>query len=392
MTTKRIMKHVYLDHCATTPVDRRVVEAMMPYYSAEYGNASSIHGYGRKSRLALEESRERIARFIGANSDELFFTSGGTESDNHALYGIARASKNNRKSTIVTSAVEHHAILDPLDALQSDGFVARVVKVDGDAIVNPDDIKRALDDTVSLVSIVHANNEVGTIEPVKEIASICRERGVICHTDAVQSVGKIDVDVRELGIDLLSLSAHKLYGPKGIGAIFIKKGTNIDSFMKGGAQESNRRAGTENVPLAVGFAKAVELCSQQMKTDSSRIGLLKEILRKRISQQFDYVLFNGHDTRSLPHVLSVSFDSSKRRIDGEALIIGLDLHGVAVTSGSACTSGSLQPSHVLLAMGRDESTARATIRFSLGRGTTEEDIDYTADVLNEVVERAGKEK
>ena len=364
----------------------------MPYYSAEYGNASSIHGYGRKSRLALEESRERIARFIGANSDELFFTSGGTESDNHALYGIARASKNNRKSTIVTSAVEHHAILDPLDALQSDGFVARVVKVDGDAIVNPDDIKRALDDTVSLVSIVHANNEVGTIEPVKEIASICRERGVICHTDAVQSVGKIDVDVRELGIDLLSLSAHKLYGPKGIGAIFIKKGTNIDSFMKGGAQESNRRAGTENVPLAVGFAKAVELCSQQMKTDSSRIGLLKEILRKRISQQFDYVLFNGHDTRSLPHVLSVSFDSSKRRIDGEALIIGLDLHGVAVTSGSACTSGSLQPSHVLLAMGRDESTARATIRFSLGRGTTEEDIDYTADVLNEVVERAGKEK
>ena len=387
-----IMKQVYLDHCATTPIDPRVVDAMIPYFSAEYGNASSIHSYGRKARLALEESRERIARFVGAKSDELFFTSGGTESDNHALYGIARASKSNRKSTIVTTAIEHHAILDPLESLQTEGFNARIVKVDRSGMVDPDDIKRELNDDVLLVSVVHANNEVGTIEPLREIEAMCRERGVVCHTDAVQSVGKISVNVQELGIDLLSISAHKIYGPKGIGAIFIRKGTKIDSFMKGGAQESNRRAGTENVPLAVGFAKAVELCSELMEGDATRIGKLKESLRKRIATQFDDVLFNGHPTQSLPHVLNVSFDASKRKVDGEALIMGMDLHGVAVTSGSACTSGSLQPSHVLLAMGRDESTARATIRFSLGRGTTEEDINYTADVLKEVVDRAGKLK
>ncbi len=387
-----IMKQVYLDHCATTPIDPRVVDAMIPYFSAEYGNASSIHSYGRKARLALEESRERIARFVGAKSDELFFTSGGTESDNHALYGIARASKSNRKSTIVTTAIEHHAILDPLESLQTEGFNARIVKVDRSGMVDPDDIKRELNDDVLLVSVVHANNEVGTIEPLREIAAMCRERGVVCHTDAVQSVGKISVNVQELGIDLLSISAHKIYGPKGIGAIFIRKGTKIDSFMKGGAQESNRRAGTENVPLAVGFAKAVELCSELMESDATRIGKLKESLRKRIATQFDDVLFNGHPTQSLPHVLNVSFDASKRKVDGEALIMGMDLHGVAVTSGSACTSGSLQPSHVLLAMGRDESTARATIRFSLGRGTTEEDINYAADVLKEVVDRAGKLK
>jgi cysteine desulfurase len=386
------MKQVYLDHCATTPIDHHVVEAMIPYYSAEYGNASSIHGYGRKARRALEESREQIARFIGAKYDELFFTSGGTESDNHAVYGIARVRGDNRASKIVTTAIEHHAILDPVESLLEEGIKAKFVKVDRDGMVDPDDIKRELDDDVSLVSVVHANNEVGTIEPLKEIASMCRERGVVCHTDAVQSVGKISVNVQELGIDLLSMSAHKIYGPKGIGAIYIRKGTKIESFMKGGSQESNRRAGTENVPLAVGFAKAIELCSRQMEEDGIRILRLKQLLRKRIAEQFDEVIFNGHDTKCLPQVLNVSFDSTKRLVDGEALIMGLDLHGVAVTSGSACTSGSLEPSHVLLAMGRDELTARATIRFSLGRGTTEEEINYTVDALKEVVERAGKTK
>lgn len=361
---------------------------MLPYYSVAYGNASSIHSFGRKARQALEESRERIAQFIGAKYDELFFTSGGTESDNYAVFGIARALRGSGKSKLVTSAIEHHAILDSVESLRAEGATVTLIGVDKDGLIDPYDVKRAMSNDVLLVSVAHANNEVGTIEPLKEIASICKEYGVVCHTDAVQSLGKIPVNVQDLGVDLLSISAHKIYGPKGIGAIFIRKGTKIESLMKGGPQESNRRAGTENVPLAVGFAKAVELCTQQMDNDRERILRLRNILRGRIEKQFDAVLFNGHPTQSLPHILNISFDSSKRNVDGEALIIGLDLQGIAVTSGSACTSGSLQPSHVLLAMGRDESTARATIRFSLGRSTTEEEINYTADALKVVVERA----
>lgn len=371
-------------------MDPRVLEAMTPYFSAEYGNASSIHAYGRRARLALEESRERIARFIGAQYDELFFTSGGTESDNYAVVGVSRALGKSREGNIVTTAIEHHAILDPVEALRAEGFTIAILKVDQYGTVDPDDVKRALDGKTLLVSVVHANNEVGTIEPLKEIASICREKGVVVHTDAVQSVGKIPVNVHELGTDLLSMSAHKIYGPKGIGAIFIRRGTKIESFMKGGPQESNRRAGTENIPLAVGFATAIEICSELMEEDRQRLLRLREILRSKIVSQFEGAIFNGHPVDSLPHILNVSFDSTKRLIDGEALIMGLDLHGVAVTSGSACTSGSLQPSHVLLAMGRDEMTARATIRFSLGRGTTEDDIDYTVDALKEVVKHATK--
>jgi cysteine desulfurase len=384
------MKHVYLDYCATTPIDPRVLEAMTPYFSGEYGNASSIHSYGRRARLALEESRERIAGFIGAKYDELFFTSGGTESDNYAVVGVARALGTTRKGKIVTSAIEHHAILDPVKSLQAEGFSATVLHVDRHGMVDPEDVRRAMNGETMLVTMVHANNEVGTFEPIAKIASICREHGVVVHTDAVQSVGKVSVNVQELGVDLLSMSAHKMYGPKGIGGIFIRKGTKIDSFMKGGSQESNRRAGTENVPLAVGFAKAIEICSEQMDQDRDRISHLREKLRAGIAGLFPEALFNGHPQDSLPHILNVSFDSSKRLIDGEALIMGMDLRGVAVTSGSACTSGSLQPSHVLLAMGRDEMTARATVRFSLGRGTTEEDIDYAVDALKEVVELASK--
>ena len=384
------MKQVYLDHCATTPIDPRVLEAMVPYFSGEYGNASSVHRYGRKARQALEESRETIAQFIGAQYDELFFTSGGTESDNHAIYGVARSSRDRGGSKIITTAVEHHAVLDSVNSLKLEGIIPTIVGVDNYAVVDCDHIQKELDGKVSLVSVVHANNEVGTIEPLKAIAACCKDRGIVVHTDAVQSVGKIPVDIRELGVDLLSISAHKMYGPKGIGAIFIRKGTKIDSFMKGGAQESNRRAGTENVPLAVGFAKAVEICAKQMEDDGKRMFRLKELLRKGIAGRFDGIVFNGHPTNSLPHVLNVSFDSSKQRVDGEALIMGLDLHGIAVTSGSACASGSLQPSHVLLAMGRDEATARATIRFSLGRGTTEDEIQYTVEALQDVVDQAVK--
>ncbi len=382
------MNPVYLDHCSTTPIDPRVVESMQPYFSGEYGNASSIHAFGRRARRALEESREQIARFIGARPDELFFTSGGTESDNYAITGTAHAF--GKGGTIVTSAIEHHAILDPVESLRKEGFTTVLLPVDRYGMVNPDDVAREADKHPALVSIVHANNEVGTIEPIAEIAHRCRERGVLVHSDAVQSVGKIPVDVQDLGVDLLSVSAHKIYGPKGIGAIFIRKGTKIDSFMKGGPQESNRRAGTENVPLVVGFAKAVEICSQRMREDRERMVRLRDKLRTMIEASFPDVLFNGHPLETLPHILNVSFDSSKRPIDGEALIMGMDLRGVAVTSGSACTSGSLQPSHVLLAMGRDELTARATIRFSLGRGTTDAEIDYTVGALKEVVTLASK--
>jgi cysteine desulfurase len=385
-----MMKHVYLDHCSTTPVDPSVLEAMLPYFSGEYGNASSIHSFGRKARVALEESRERIAAAIGARYDELFFTSGGTESDNYAVQGIARASGKTGGTCAVTTAIEHHAVLDSVEALRGEGYAPKVVWVNNVGLVDPDDIRKELDSQTSLVSVGYANNEVGTIQPLKEIALLCREKGVVCHTDAVQAVGKIRVNVQELGVDLLSLSAHKIYGPKGIGAIFIRKGTKIESFLKGGAQESNRRAGTENVPLAVGFAKAMEISSLKLEEEGRRLVGLKETMRNKIASTFEHAVFNGHPTQSLPHVLNISFDASKQPVDGEALIMGLDLHGVAVTSGSACTSGSLQPSHVLLAMGRDERTARATIRFSFGRSTTEEDIDYTVEALKEVVRQAAK--
>jgi cysteine desulfurase len=387
-----MMKHVYLDYSATTPVDPRVLEAMNPFYSGEYGNASSIHAYGRRARLALEESREVIARFIGAKQDELFFTSGGTESDNHAVNGIASARRQEKRLKIVTTSIEHHAILEPVEMLASGGYSATFVGVDAHGMVDLDQLKNAIDGNTCLVSVIHGNNEVGTIQPLKEIAAICRSKGITVHTDAVQTVGKIPVSVDDLGIDALSLTAHKLYGPKGIGAIYIRKGTKIDSFMKGGAQESNRRAGTENVPLAVGFAKAIEICGLEMDRDRQNWLRLRELLRKRLFREFEGIIFNGHETYALPNILNVSFDASKQPIDGEALIMGMDLHGVAVTSGSACTSGSLQPSHVLLAMGRDEQTARATIRFSLGRGTSEDDIDYAVDALKEVVEKARKKE
>ena len=386
------MKQVYLDHCATTPLDPRVLEAMVPYYSGEYGNASSIHSYGRRARLALEESRERIANFIGAKPDELFFTSGGTESDNYAVVGVARASRKLQRARIITTPLEHHAVLDPAEALKSDGISVVSVHVNSEGLVDPNSVAAEIDDATSLVSVVHANNEVGTIQPLREIGTICRKRGVPFHSDAVQSVGKIPVNVQELSVDLLSISAHKIYGPKGIGALFIRKGTKIESFMKGGPQESNRRAGTENIPLAVGFAKAVEICSHQMDHDAKGMLRLKLLLKEMIETACEGVIVNGHPTLSLPNVLSISFEARRASVDGEALIMGLDLRGIAVTSGSACTSGSLQPSHVMLAMGRDEQTARATIRFSLGRSTTEEEIVYTVDALKQVLQTARKNK
>lgn len=359
----------------------------MPHFSGHFGNPSSVHAFGRESRAVLEESRDRIARFVGAKPEEVFFTSGGTEADNHAVRGVAHAARRRGKNHIVISAVEHHAVLHSVEALHEDGFEVTSVPVDEHGAVDPDDIQEGLRPTTCLVSVMHANNEVGTLNSLKDIGAIAKERGVTLHSDTVQSVGKIRVNVDKLGVDLLAISAHKFYGPKGIGAIYIRKGTSVDALIQGGSQESNRRAGTENVPLAVGFAKAVELCDLSVEMEIERVQKLRAKLRQRLEGEFEGILLNGHPTESLPHILSVSFDSSRTTIDGEALIMGMDLQGVAVTSGSACASGSLEPSHVLLAMGRDVKTARATVRFSLGRWTTEEEISYAVDALHRVVSK-----
>ena len=380
------LQRIYLDHSATTPVDSAVTEAMLPYFSKTFGNASSIHAFGRESKIALEESREKVAGLVGARPGEVFFTSGGTEADNHALFGVAFAAKRKEgKNHLIISAIEHHAVLHAAEYLKTNGFELTVVPVDHDGTVNPDDIRSAIRSTTSIVSIMHANIEIGTIQPIEDIARVVHEHGIVFHSDTVQSVGKIPVNVEKFNVDLLAISAHKFYGPKGIGAIYIRRGIEIDSFMHGGAQERNRRAGTENIPLAVGFAKAAEISKQEMPEQSERLKGLKERLRSGLSEKFNCIVFNGHPTGSLPTIVNVSFDSSKIDIDGEALLLNMDLHGIAVTSGSACSSGSMEPSHVLHAIGRDLKTARASIRFSIGKNTTQSEIEKAVEVLGTVV-------
>jgi cysteine desulfurase len=384
------MNRIYLDYSATTPPDPQVIEATVAALGSSFGNASSVHSFGREARSILEQSRDRIAQWIGAGSDEVFFTSGGTEADNHAIKGIALAGTRTGKNEIISSVVEHHAVLHSVESLRKSGFDVKLLPVDGSGQVNPDDVRKAISPKTALVSLMLANNEVGSINRIEEIAAIARVAGVPMHSDTVQAMGKIRVDVNKLGLDALSIAAHKFYGPKGIGAIYIRKGTRIEPFMEGGSQESNRRAGTENVPLAAGFAKAAELAEARLDRDYRKIFGLREKLKSRLTAEFKGLLFNGHETECLPHILSVSFDSSVTPLDGDAIIMGLDLEGVAVTSGSACTSGSLQASHVLLAMGRDERTARATVRFSIGRLTTDEEINLAADAWKKVVERVAK--
>jgi cysteine desulfurase len=363
---------------------------MAQVFGSTYGNASSVHSYGRNARDILERSRDRIASWIGARPDEVIFTSGGTEADNHAIKGLAQAAGHLGKNGIITSVVEHHAILHSVEAMRKCGFDVTFLPVNGVGQVNPDDLRKAITPRTALVSLMLANNEVGSLNNLRQLSDITKDARVPLHSDTVQAMGKIEVDVNALGLDVLSMSAHKFYGPKGIGAIYIRKGTRIEAFMEGGSQESNSRAGTENVPLAAGFAKAADLARIRLEDDYKRISRLRRKLASRITQEFKGVLLNGDPTDGLPHILSVSFDSSVVPLDGDAIIMGLDLEGIAVTSGSACTSGSLQASHVLLAMGRDERTARATVRFSIGRLTTDDEVDSAADALKRVVERVAK--
>ncbi len=385
------MTRIYLDHTATTPLDDRVFEAMRPYFSGTFGNASSIHSFGREAKTALEKARETIAKAIGAQSGEIFFTSGGTESDNFAVRGVAMAARKGGKNHVITSAVEHHAVLEPCEVLKKEGIEVTILPVDSNGLVTAEQVKNAITDKTCLVSIMHANNEVGTVYPIKEIAAVAHARGVVVHTDGVQALGKIPINVKDLDVDLMTISAHKLYGPKGIGALFVKKGTELAPMIHGGGQERGKRPGTENVPLAVGFAKAVELATMEMPSESARLESLRNNLESRIRAEFPPAIINGHPVERLPHILNVSFDSGKISLEGEMLVMNMDLQGIAVTSGSACTSGSMQPSHVLLAMGRDEKTAKATLRFAFGKSNTQSDVDYVIDSLKNILHRMIRE-
>lgn len=375
---------VYLDHNATTPLDPLVLEAMLPYLSELFGNPSSVHSFGREARRALEEARETIARLIGADEKEaLVFTSGGTEADNFAIKGAAYAHRE-RGRHLITSAVEHPAVLETLRHLSREGFDVTLLPVDPEGLLDLEALERALRQDTILISLMHANNETGVLFPLAEVARIAKERGILFHTDAVQSFGKVPIDVKALGVDLLSLSAHKLYGPKGVGALYIRPGLKLLPLHHGGHQERERRGGTVNVAGAVGFAGAAELAHAKMEEESHRLGRLRDKLEGGILERVEGVRRNGHPISRLPNTSSLSFEG----IDTESLLVGLDLEGIAASSGSACSSGSLQPSHVLKSMGVPEGWA--SLRLSLGRGTTEEEIDYVLDVLPTIVERLRK--
>ncbi len=363
---------VYLDHNASTPVHPEVLEAMLPYFSERYGNPSSIHGFGRDAREGLDGARERIAHFLGVGKEEIVFTSGGTESDNMAIKGIAAA---RGRGHLVTSAVEHHAVLRTCEALEKLGFTVTVVPVDGYGMVDPDAVRRALRPDTILVSIMHANSEVGTIQPVGEIGRITRERGIAFHVDGVQTFGKIPVNLDALGIDLFSFSSHKIYGPKGAAGLYIRKGTKMASVQHGGEHERRRRAGTENVPGIVGLGKAVEVRARDMAAEEGRVRALRDRLWEGLSARVPEVRLNGHPTERLPGTCNVCF----RNVESESIVLGLDLKGIGVSAGSACTSGNVEPSHVLVAMGVPLDWAMGTVRCSLGRSTTAEEIDYVVD-------------
>lgn len=373
---------IYMDNAATTPLKREVLDAMMPYLTEEYGNASSIYATGRDAKRALDEARQTVADALGAKANEIYFTSCGSEADNWAIQGVAYANKN-RGRHIISSQIEHHAVLHTLQYLEKQGFEVTYLPVDEYGLVRIDDLRDAIRPDTILITIMYANNEIGTIEPISELAQIAREHKIPFHTDAVQAVGHVPINVKELGVDLLSLSAHKLYGPKGVGALYIKNGVKLDNFLHGGAQERGRRAGTENVAGIVGLAKAIELATADIDGNMARLTALRDKLISGIQAQIPYCRLNGHPAKRLCNNVNFSFEF----IEGESLLLMLDMKGVAASSGSACTSGSLDPSHVLLAIGLKHEIAHGSLRLSIGDFTTEEDIDYVLEVLGPIVQR-----
>ena len=375
-----MIRRVYLDHNASTQVHPEVVAAMLPYFGEHFGNPSSVHGFGRDARDGLDTARETIARFLRAGKDELLFTSGGTESDNLAVKGVAWARGSGH---IITSGIEHHAVLHTCEALEAQGFTATYLPVDEFGMVDPDDVARAVRPDTILITVMHANSEVGTIQPVAEIGRIARERGIPFHVDAIQTLGKLPIDLDAFGIDLLSFSGHKIYGPKGVAGLYIRKKTKMVAVQHGGDHERRRRAGTENVPGIVGFGKAVEIRAREMEAEGARLTALRDRLWAGIRGEVPEVRLNGHPTCRLPGTLNVSF----RHVESESIVLGLDLKGVAVSAGSACTSGNVEPSHVLVAMGVPLDWAMGAVRACLGRENSPEDIDYVLQVLPPLVER-----
>lgn len=375
-------KRIYADNAATTKVAPEVVDAMLPYFTETYGNPSSIYNEGRTARVAVEKAREQVANAIGASPKEIYFTGSGSEADNWALRSTARV-LSKKGNHIITSAVEHHAVLHTCQDLEKQGFEVTYLPVDKYGMVSPDDVKAAIKDTTIMISIMFANNEIGTIMPIAEIGKIAKEAGVVFHTDAVQAVGNVEIDVKAMNIDMLSLTAHKFHGPKGCGALYVRQGVKLMSFITGGAQERMRRAGTENVPGIVGLGKAIELATANIKEKQEKLIALRDRYIKKVLETVPYSRLNGHPTERLAGNANISFEY----IEGEGLLLSLDMKGIAASSGSACTSGSLDPSHVLLAIGLKHEQAHGSLRTSFGEDTTVEDIDYMVDAIAEIVAR-----
>ena len=377
------MKPVYLDHNATTPVDPEVVEAMLPYLFEHFGNASSVHSFGRDAKVALENAREQIAAVINCDPQELFFTSGGTESDNIAVFGTANHLRG-KKDHLIIGATEHPAVLEPAEFLhEKQGFAMDLLPVDGEGFTSVADLEKLITDKTALVSVMHANNETGAISDIKALAAIARARGVLFHTDAVQSIGKAKVDVKDLDIDMLSLTGHKIYGAKGTGALFIRAGVKIAPLFYGGSHEKKRRPGTENVAGAVGLAKTLELADQRREDDNTRIVKLADYFIEEVSKRIPDIRLNSPRKNRIPQTVNVSFLGT----EGESIILSLDIKGIAASSGSACTSGAVEPSHVLTAMGIAPVEAQGAVRFSMGRSTTKEQLDYVLAELPPIIER-----
>lgn len=376
------MNNIYFDNAATTKLDEEVLNEMMPYLTEEYGNASSIYKLGRNNRKAVETARERIAKAINADPEEIYFTSGGTESDNTAIRGIAYNYKK-KGNHIITSKIEHPAILETCKQLEKEGFEVSYINVDEYGILDLEELKQTIKETTILISVMTANNEIGTIQPIKEIGKIARENNIYFHTDSVQAIGSIKIDVKDMNIDLLSMSGHKFYGPKGIGVLYVRKGVVFQKFMNGGHQERNRRAGTENVPAIVGMGKAIEIAYRDLEEHTKHIKELRDYYVEQVKEKIPYIKINGDMEKRLPGNSNISF----RFIEGEGLLLNLDLKGICASSGSACTSGSLDPSHVLLAIGLPHEIAHGSLRISIGKYNTKEEIDYLVESLVEIVNR-----
>jgi cysteine desulfurase len=377
------MNRVYLDYNATTPIEPEVLDAMLPYFSAEFGNAASIHTFGQKARAAVETAREQVAALIGARPQEIIFTSGGTESDNHAIFGIVSSSSSSPASRphVITSFVEHEAVLNACQALEKQGVDVTYLSVDQDGQIDLEQLRRALRPQTVLITIMHANNELGTLQPIEEIGRIANEADVYFHTDAVQSAGKIPIDVNQFHLDLLSISGHKLYAPKGIGAIYIRGGTRLRQLLYGGHHQRGFRPGTENVAGIVGFGKAAEMARSSLANDAKRLSALRDQLEHGLVNRIPHSRINGGRAPRTPNTTNLTFPG----VEGEALLIALDLKGLACSTGAACSSGAVEPSHVLTAVGLPAEEARASLRFSLGRHTTQSDIDFALHVVPSAV-------